>query len=136
MLAEIDHERIEEMVTSEEIDEKEQRSYSQMVEKNMEICNKEIRLMGRLKKFINHLPVLGFNSSGYDIPLIKNYLSPELVHVVPSAEQSIHFVKTTSHYVAVTGNGLADGGGVVFLDSMQYLAPGFDLDPSIRCLAS
>ena len=42
LLAEIDHDAIEEMVSGEEIDDEEQRSYVQMAEKNLEICNKEI----------------------------------------------------------------------------------------------
>ena len=119
----------------EEIDEEEQRSYSQMAEKNLEICNKEIRLLGKLKKFINHLPILGFNSSGYDIPLITNYLFLQLVQLVPSAEQSIHFVKKASRYVSKMVNGLSDGAGFVFLDIMQYLAPGFNLDTFITSFA-
>ena len=129
LLAEIDHDAIKEMVI------REQRSYMQMAEKNLEICNKEIRLLGKLKKFINHLPILGFNSSGYDIPLIKNYLFPQLTHIVPSAEKSIHSVKKTSRYVSITVNGLSDGGGFVFLDIMQYLAPGFNLDTFIQSFA-
>ena len=135
LLAEIDHDAIEEMVIREELDDEEQRSYMQMAKKNLEICNKEIRLLGKLKKFINHLPILGFNSSGYDIPLIKNYLFPQLAHIVPSAEKSIHFVKKTSRYVSITVNGLFDGGGFVFLDIMQYLAPGFNLDTFIKSFA-
>ena len=78
---------------------------------------------------------MGFNSSGYDIPLIKNYLFPQLAHIVPSAEKSIHFVKKTSRYVSITVNGLSDGGGFVFLDIMQYLAPGFNLDTFIKSFA-
>ena len=118
VLAEIDHDAIEEMVIREELSDEEQRSYMHMVEKNLEICNKEIRLLGKLKKFINHLPILGFNSSGYDIPLIKNYLFPQIANIVPSAEKSIHFVKKTSRYVSITVNGLSDGSGFVFLDIM------------------
>ena len=131
LLAEIDHDAIKEMVIREELGDEEQRSYMQMAEKNLEICNKEIRLLGKLKKFINHLPILGFNSSGYDISLITNYLCPQ----VPSAKKSIHFVKKTSRYVSITVNGLSDRGGFVFLDIMQYLAPGFNLDTCIKSFA-
>ena len=134
LLAEIDHDAIEEMAIREELGDDEQRSYMQMAEKNLEICHK-IRLLGKLKKIINHLPILGFNSSGYDIPLIKNYLFPQLTHIVPSAEKSIHFVKKTSRYVSITVNGLSDGRGFVFLDIMQYLAPGFNLDTFIESFA-
>ena len=90
--------------------------------------------MGKLEKFINHLPVLSFNSSGYDIPLIKNYFFPELARVVPS-EASIQFVKKTTRYVSITVNGLSNGGCFVFLDIMQYMAPGFNLNTFIKSFA-
>ena len=54
---------------------------------------------------------------------------------MPSAEKSIHFVKKTSRYVSITVNGFSDGGGLVFLDIMQYLAPGFNLDTFIKSFA-
>ena len=91
-------------------------------------------MLGKLKTFINHLPILGFNSSGYDIPLIKNYFLPELARLVPS-EASIKFVKKTTRYVSITVKGLGDGGGFTFLDIMQYLAPGFNLDTFIKSVA-
>ena len=53
-------------------------------ERNLEIWSREIRLLGKLKKFVNHLPALGFNSSGYDLPVTKNYFLPELTRLVPS----------------------------------------------------
>ena len=87
LLAEIDHTLIEEMAEEFARDEDAQamviKNNTEMAERNIEICSKEIRLLGKLKKFINHLPILGFNSSGYDIPLIKNYFLPELTRLVP-----------------------------------------------------
>ena len=81
LLAEIDHSLIEEMAEEFARDDDAKlmviKSNKEMAERNLEICSKEIRLLGKLKKFINHLPILGFNSSGYDIPLIKNYCLPD-----------------------------------------------------------
>ena len=138
LLAEIDHILIEEMADEFVCDEDARalviKNNTEMAERNIEICSKEIRLLGKLKKFINHLPILGFNSSGYDIPLIKNYFLPELTRLAPS-EASIQFVKKTTRYVSITVNGLGDGGGFVFLDIMQYLAPGFNLDTFIKSFA-
>ena len=138
LLAEIDHTLIEDMADEYARDEDAQalviKNNTEMAERNIDICSKEIRLLGKLKKFINHLPILGFNSSGYDIPLIKNYFLPELTRLVPS-ETAIQFVKKTTRYVSITVNGLGDGGGFVFLDIMQYLAPGFNLDIFIKSFA-
>ena len=138
LLAEVDHCLIEEMAEEFACDDDAQamviKNNTEMAERNIEIRSREIRLVGKLKKFINHLPILGFNSSGYDIPLIKNYFLPELARLVPS-EASIQFVKKTTLYVSITVNGLMDGGGFVFLDIMQYLAPGFNLDTFIKSFA-
>ena len=138
LLAEIDHTLIEELAEEFARDDTAQamviKHNTETAERNIEICSKEIRLLGKLKKFINHLPILGFNSSGYDIPLIKNYFLPELTRLVPS-EASIQFVKKTTRYVSLTVNGLMDGGGFVFLYIMQYLAPGFNLDTFIKSFA-
>ena len=90
--------------------------------------------MGKLKKFINHLPILGFNSSNYDMLFIKNCFFPKLVRLVPS-EASIQFVKKTTCYVSTTLNGLSDGGGFVFLDIKQYLSLGFNLDTLMKPFA-
>ena len=116
-------------------DEDDRTKYIHEAQRNLEVYSREIKLLARLKRFINLSPVLGFNSSGYDIPLIKDYLFPELVDIVPS-EASIEFVKKTSRYVSLTINGLHAEGGLVFLDVMQYLAPGFNLDNFIRSFAA
>ena len=138
LLAEIDHSLIEEMAEEFARDDDAQamviKNNKESAERNLEICSKEISLLGKLKKFINHLPILGFNSSGYDIPLIKNYFLPKLARLVP-LEASIQFMKKTTRYVSLTVNGLGDGGGFVFLDIIQYLAPGFNLDTFIKSFA-
>ena len=138
LLAEINHNRIEDMAEEFARDDDAQamviKNTKEMAERNLEICSKEIRLLGKLKKCVNHLPILGFTSIGYDIPLIKNYFLPEVARLVPS-EVSIQVVKKTTRYVSITVNGLGDGGGFVFLDIMQYMAPGFNLDTFIKSFA-
>ena len=101
---------------------------------NLIAYGNELHLVQRLKKFFNILPVFGFNSSGYDLPLIKNRLFDILVnhrHVQP---ESFTFIKKQSRYVSLTINKLSrkDDGGIAFLDVMQYLAPGFSLDDFVR----
>ena len=123
LLAEIDHNLIEEMAEEFACEETPQamliKNSTEMAERNLKICSKEIRPLGKLKKFINHLLIFGFNFSGYDIPFIKNYFLPELVRLVPS-EASIQFVKKTTNYVSINVNGLCQGGGFVFLDIIQF----------------
>ena len=44
-------------------------------------------------------------------------------------------MKRTTFYVSITVSGLSDGCCFVFLDIMQYLAPGFNLDIFIKSFA-
>ena len=110
--------------------------YTRYASQQFDVCWREIRLLSKLKKFINHLPVLGFNSGGYDIPLIKPWLFSELVSL--TSDDSIEVIKkSSSRYMSVTVYGLPHGaGGFVFLDIMQYLAPGFNLDTFIKSFSS
>ena len=106
--------------------------YTSYASQQLDVCWREIRLLSKLIKFINHLPVLGFNSGGYDIPLIKPWLFSELVSL--TSDESVEFVKKSStRYMSLTVYGLPhEAGGFVFLDIMQYLAPGFNLDTFIK----
>ena len=101
--------------------------YTSYASQQLDVCWREIRLLSKLLKCINHLPVLGFNSGGYDIP-IKPWLFSDLVSL--TSDDSVEFVKKSStRYMSVTVYGLPhDAGGFIFLDIMQYLAPGFNLD--------
>ena len=106
--------------------------------RNMKMWHREIGSMYKIQEFLNHLPVLGFNSSGYDIPLIKKWLFPELgaSHLsLPDDLGSIHFIKKGTKYTSVVIPRVIGGvGGLVFLDVMQYLAPGVSLDLFIKSL--
>ena len=53
--------------------------YTSYASQQLDVCWREIRLLSKLITFIHHLPVLGFNSGGYDIPLIKPWLFSDLV---------------------------------------------------------
>jgi G:T-mismatch repair DNA endonuclease (very short patch repair protein) len=66
------------------------------------------------------LPVVGFNSAKYDIPLIKPYLIRSLT--VPSIDgkpQAVSVIKKGNSYVKI---GCRD---LLFLDACSYAAPGF-----------
>ena len=110
--------------------------YTAYASQQFDVCWREIRLVTKVEKFINHLPVLGFNSGGYDIPLIKPWLFSELVSL--TSDNSIEVIKkSSSRYMSITVYGLPQGaGGFVFLDIMQYLAPGFNLDTFIKSFSS
>ena len=103
---------------------------------NMKKWHREIGTMYKIREFLNHLAVLGFNSSGYDIPLIKKWLFPELsVSHMSSPDDlgSVRFIKKGTKYTSVVVPGVIGGaGGLVFLDVMQYLAPGCSLDLFIQ----
>ena len=94
--------------------------------------SKEIGVAKKIKQFVEIMPVLGFNSSGYDIPLIKKHLFDVLATETDvRLEDDIFFIKKTSRYVQVKIED-AHNGGLLFLDTMQCLAPGFSLDVFIK----
>ena len=65
-VATIDHEAIEYHADdSEEL----KLQHTSDASQQLDVCWREIRLLSKLIKFVNHLPVLGFNSGGYDIPV-------------------------------------------------------------------
>ena len=88
--------------------------YTSYASQQLDVCWREIRLLSKLIKFINHLPVLGFNSGVYDIPLIKPWLFSELVSL--TSDDSIEFVKKSStRYMSVTVYGLPHDAGGIFI---------------------
>ena len=73
------------------------------------------RLQEDLDSYLFTLPVIGFNSSRYDINLVKEFLFPVIMK-----EGSVKFiVKKGSSYPCITTTSLR------FLDIMNYLAPGY-----------
>lgn len=74
------------------------------------------RLHKRFIEYISLIPVLGFNSSKYDINLFKEFLFEELnLH---DKNMSSFVVKRNNAYIAICTDRLK------FLDIAQYLAPG------------
>ena len=103
--------------------------------RNMDTLRKEVHLIKKLREVISVLPVLGFNSSAYDIPLIKKWLFPRLVSYAGGDTTRIQFVKKSiNRYASLYAR--AGDSGLSFLDIMHYLAPGFNLDHFIRSFAS
>lgn len=76
-----------------------------------------------LMKWIEQIPVVGFNSSKYDINAIKN----ELFNALIKNDQAPDFtVKKTSTYMCISTQNLK------FLDICAYLAPGYSYDKYIK----
>ena len=72
----------------------------------------------RFESYCRELPVFGFNSAGYDIKLIKNYLFKELC----KRDESPSFtVKKAGKYPCIKSE------SPKFLDILQFLAPGYNL---------
>ena len=74
-------------------------------------------LFGRFEGYYKELVVFGFNSAGYDIKLIKNYLFKELCE---SGEQPNFTVKKAGKYPCIKTEHLK------FMDILQFLAPGYN----------
>jgi hypothetical protein len=76
-----------------------------------------------LQRWLKELPVLGFNSSRYDINLIKSVLMPILLE-----DQPVQFVVKTggSKYMCIKTEHLK------FLDILNYLAPGFNYSKFLK----
>ena len=124
-----------------ELSEKEQSTCLKSRDYALKMYNKELALARRIKIFFNILPVWGFNSSSYDLPLIKSYMYDVLINDFKIETSDVQFIKKQSRYVSVSITSLAGVeitlnpskyGGLQFLDIMQYLAPGFSLDDFIR----
>jgi hypothetical protein len=77
----------------------------------------------RLDVWMRQLPVVGFNSAKYDIPLIKPYLIKCLMNQPADDNekktQDISVIKKGNSYVKVSTRNL------LFLDACSYAAPGY-----------
>eukprot|EP00794_Sanderia_malayensis_P016523 gene16523-biopygen12200 len=99
----------------------------------MEIYKDEIATVRKLKRHLEYMPVIGFNSSGYDLPLIKKYLYDVCLHDYRVSRDDFHFIKKNSKYVSLTIKDELRSGGLVFLDTCNYLAAGaYSLDTFIK----
>ena len=76
------------------------------------------KLYKRFEAYCKELVVFGFNSSGYDIKLIKKFLFKELCE---HGQQPTFTVKKSGKYPCIKTEHLK------FLDVLQFLAPGYNL---------
>ena len=76
------------------------------------------KLCGKFEVYCQQLGVFGFNSAGYDVKLIKQYLFRELCE---HGEQPNFTVKKAGKYPCIKTEHSK------FLDILQFLAPGYNL---------
>ena len=81
--------------------------------------NQLLDLEQHFERYVNTLPVFGFNSGKYDLKLIKSYLLAYLIH-----ERDIqpNVIKKASHFVSLKF------GDVQFLDILNFLGGATSLD--------
>ena len=81
--------------------------------------NHLLELQQHFERYVNTLPVFGFNSGKYDLNPIKSYLLPYLIH-----ERDIQptVIKKANHFVSFKF------GDVQFLDILNFLGGATSLD--------
>ena len=80
--------------------------------------NKYSRLQKRLSAYLDCLPVLSYNGSGYDYPLMARYLFPQLEI---DSDPDAYVMKKDSSYLCIITSKYS------FLDAMLFLGPGTSL---------
>ena len=85
--------------------------------------NQLLDLQQYFERYVNTLPVFGFNSGKYDLNLIKSFLLPCLIH-----ERDIHptVIKKANHFVSLKF------GDVQFLDILNFLGRATSLDSFLK----
>ena len=85
--------------------------------------NQLLDLQLHFERYVNTLPVFGFNSGKYDLNLIKSYLLPYLIH-----ERDIQptVIKKANHFVSLKF------GDVQFLDILNFLGGTTSLDSFLK----
>ena len=85
--------------------------------------NQLLDLQQHFERYVNTLPVFGFNSGKYDLNLIKSYLLPYLIH-----ERDIQptVIKKANHFVSLKF------GDVQFLDILNFLGGHTSLDSFLK----
>ena len=81
------------------------------------------RMIERFTNWLYASPVLGFNSSNYDLKLCRKYLFQALEHI---GERVSYVIKKGGSYTCINTTHLK------FLDIVNYLAPGFSYDSFLR----
>ena len=85
--------------------------------------NQLLELQQHFERYVNNLPVFGFNSGKYDLNLIKSYLQPYLIH-----ERDIQptVIKKANHFASFIF------GDVRFLDILDFLGGAKSLDSFLK----
>ena len=85
--------------------------------------NKLIELLEHYERYVNTLPVFGFNSGKYDLNLIKTYLIPYLINdrnIQPTV------IKKSNNFISFKF------GNVQFLDILNFLGGASSLDSFLK----
>ena len=114
-------------------------SLSQIKEDNetkVKVLYEEIKLMLELRKFLELLIVLGYNSGKYDIPLIKKYFFHEIFvkDKHPTDTDHLHIIKKGNCYTNVELTNIKEKGcyGFALKDMREFTGPGGNLRTFIR----
>ena len=85
--------------------------------------NQNIDLKQHLERYVNTLPVFGFNSGRYDLNLIISFLIPYLIR---DKEQKTSVIQKANVFIS------SNFGDVQFLDTMKFLGGATTLDSFIK----
>ena len=85
--------------------------------------NQLIDLKQNLERYVNTLPVFGFNSGRYDLNLIMSYLIPYLIN---DTEAEPMFIKKASNFIYFKF------GDIQFIDIMSFLGGATSLDSFLK----
>ena len=88
--------------------------------------NKLSQIRRRLDSYINQLPILGFNSSSYDINLIKSKLFSFLKFGEKEEHDNSYVIKRNNAYLSISNSKFK------FIDILQFLAPGCNYEKFLK----
>ena len=85
--------------------------------------NQLIDLKQKLERYVNTLPVFGFNIGRYDLKLIKSYLIPDLIN---DKEAEPMVIKKANDFISFKF------GDIQFLDNLKFLGGATSLDSFLK----
>ena len=91
---------------------------------NKHIVSNLKKLRGKIELFCDQLPVLGFNSSRYDLNLIKGKLA-KCLNI--AQDKQAYVIKKSNKYMCIAT------GGFKFLDISSYVAPNVSYAQFLKC---
>ena len=124
-------EQLAEAMTQWDEQEETARAVNDEKKKSRRTKNPYNKLMGQLYGWMRQLPVIGFNSSTYDLNAIKQFLVPYFLSTTKTEEQreeeeeenegvgSFFVIKRNNTFMCISTDQLK------FLDMTNYIAPGF-----------